>query len=403
VDYNSRNFCILPWSHLYFFTDGFAYPCPKLAGDSKFRLGKNDDSIEALWNSDVLKTMRMRMLQNKNIPECDLHCNDNISSCKKHVGLDLLEYVQSNIIGTLADGSSPKVTLIGANIIDSNLCNLKCVYCHKNYSSKHFDGTILKGINDGTEIYSTYFNNLKEIWLAGGEPVLHEMSYKILLRLIDENKTDIRLRVITNLSHTSYKGNDFYKLLSKFKNAIVFGSWDMDGQIGEYIREGSDSNKIKNTINYINSLNIRFYLQPVISIFNIMFLHDFHVRLFEEKLIKKDNVRYYPLTEPDYYRISILPDDIKFKISEDLYSYIDWINQEKNIDNYANHEHPSLYVNRIIKLMNTGIGGHSNFSPDINKKRLKAFFKITHAKDIETYGYFKFLTLYKDFTPEKWL
>jgi sulfatase maturation enzyme AslB (radical SAM superfamily) len=403
MDYNSKNFCILPWSHLYFFTDGHAYPCPKLAGDPKFILGKNTDSVESLWNSDVLKTMRMRMLQNKEITECDMHCNKNISSCKAHVGLDLLEYVKSNIIGTLADGTSRTVTLLGANIIESNLCNYKCVYCHKNYSSKHFDGTIMKSIGENTELYTKYFDGLKEIWLAGGEPVLHDMSYKILERLIAENKLDTRIRVITNLSCIGLKNKDFYKLLSNFKNAIVYGSWDMDGAIGEYIREGSNSDTIYKTIHHINSQHIKFYLQPVISIFNIFYLFDFHKRLYEKGLIKRDNVRYYPLTDPDYYRISILPDNMKLSITELLYNYIEWLEEEQEPDLYANHERPGSYVNKIIKLMNTGIGGHYNFSPEENRKRLKMFFNITQEKDLEKYGYHKFLSLYKDHSPQNWL
>lgn len=402
MDYNSRNFCILPWSHLYFFTDGNVYPCPKLAGDDKFILGKNSDCIESLWNSDVLKSMRVRMMQNKSIPRCDEQCNDNISSCKKHIGLDLLDFVKSNIIGTQADGTSRKITLLGANIIDSNKCNLKCVYCHKGYSALHNNGTILKGLGENTELYTTYFDGLKEIWLAGGEPVLHDMTYEILERLLKANKLDIRLRVISNLSHTSYKHKDFYKLLSNFKNAIVFGSWDMDGKLGEYIRENSCSETIKNTIRYINSFNIKFYLQPVISIFNIMHLYDFHLRLYSESLIKKDSIRYYPLMSPEYYRISILPDDIKLKITERLYEYIDWLNI-KDPDLYANNERPDKYVNRIIKLMNSGEGGHSDFSPEQNFKYLKEFFKITQEKDTKKYGYFKFLNLYKEYNPNKWV
>lgn len=402
MDYKSKHFCILPWSHLYFFTDGNAYPCPKLAGDKKFILGKNTDKIEDLWNSDGLKTMRMRMLQNKNIPECDFHCNENLSSCKKHVGLDLLEYVKSNVIKTRVDGTAPEITLLGANIIDSNLCNLKCIYCHKNYSSRHFDGTVLRGVEGNSELYTKYFDNLKEVWLAGGEPVIQDKTYEILNRLKNSNK-EIRIRVITNLSFREYKGNDFYKLLSNFKNAIVYGSWDMDGAVGEYIREGSNSLIIKENIKYINSLNIKFYLQPVISIFNVMYIFDFHRRLFNEGILRKNNVRYYPLTEPDYYRISILPDDVKLSVTEDLYNYADWLDLTECTDLSANHELPSEYIKKIIKLMNTGEGGHTEFSPEKNYKRLKEFFNITNKKDIQTYGYFKFLSLYKDFNPNSWL
>jgi hypothetical protein len=108
--------------------------------------------------------------------------------------------------------------------------------------------------------------------------------------------------------------------------------------------------------------------------FNIFYLYSFHKRLFEKGLVKRDNVRYYPLTDPDFYRISILPDNIKLMVTETLYNYIEWLEQEQNPDLYANHERPGSYVKRIIKLMNTGEGGHHGFSPEENKKRLKMCF-----------------------------
>lgn len=395
MNYKSRNFCILPWSHIYFFTDGYAYPCPKLAGNKKFRLGSNNDSLSELWNSDALKTMRLKMLKDETIPECNMHCNDNITSCKKFIGNDLLEHTKPFIQSTNADGSVKDINFIGANVIENNKCNFKCQYCCKDYSNHHSPNKIIKNtFKEKNKIFENLFN-LKEIWLAGGEPVIEEKTYELLDELIRNKQTFIRLRVITNLSHIEYRGRKFYEILKAFPDCIVFGSWDMDGNIGEYIRKNSNSNVILSNIRYITNLGIKFCLQPVISIFNIMHIHQFHKRLYNLELIGKHDVRYYTLTSPKIHRISILPNNIKDKITLDLNDYTNWLYSESITDWYANLEHPGHFVQKIINLMNTGIGGHED--NDDCDSLFNEFLRSTYSHDIKTYGYFKFNNLYKEY------
>jgi len=401
MNFKSRNFCILPWTHIYFFTDGYAYPCPKLAGNKKFRLGSNNDNLSELWNSDVLKTMRLKMLRDEAIKECDMHCNNNITSCKKFVGNDLLDCSMQFIQSTNTDGSVDNINFIGANVIENNKCNFKCQYCCKDYSNLHSTSKQIQNTFNNQNAIFENLSNLKEIWLAGGEPVIEEKTYELLDCLIKNNQTNIRLRVITNLSNIEYKGKKFYELLRLFSDCIVFGSWDMDGKIGEYIRKNSNSNIILNNIRYIKSLGIKLCLQPVISIFNIMHIYKFHKRLYNLELIGKQDMRYYTLTSPKIYRISILPKNVKVKVTEDLYNYVNWLNSDKITDFYANLEHPGTFVKKIINLMNTGKGGHED-NGDCSQL-FNEFLKFTYSQDIKTYGYFKFSNLYKEYKLDEYI
>ena len=163
---------------------------------------------------------------------------------------------------------------------------------------------------------------------------------------------------------TSYKGKQVYDLLEKFKDVIVFGSWDMDGESGNTIREHSKSNIIKQTIKYIQTKNIKFYLQSVMSIYNLADYPDFHMRMFEEGILRKDNIRYYNLSYPEHYRYSILPEVQKQTIRAKLLNYKLWLTDA--IDTFPNAEHPTITIDKIIECMMTGKWGHWGFNTDNN-------------------------------------
>lgn len=402
---DTPHFCAVPFSHVYFFSDGYAYPCPMLAGKEKFRLGKNTDSLESLWNSKVMKDMRLKMLNDKLIIECHNKCNVNINSCKKHLGEEAIKQNLAKIELTSSDGSLP-INFSIWNIMDSNRCNLACNYCNGDYSNRHLNGGLIRKSfsldYNMIDIYKDNVEFVEEVWFAGGEPVILESTYK-LLELLKSKKETVRIRFITNLMFTEFRGIKVYELLKEFKDVIVFGSWDLDGRIGEYIRYGNKSDTIIKNINYINSLGLKFVLQPVMSIFNIFDFPDFHKRMHEQGVLRKDNVRYYVLSGPDYFRFSILPSYIKSIVTENLNEYVSWLGESNNYDIFPNREQPSLYVKKMINLLNTGAGGHTGYSKENNFNRLKKFFIETQKQDIKKYGYFKFLSLYKKYTPEKWL
>ena len=53
------------------------------------------------------------------------------------------------------------------------------------------------------------FDDLEEIYFAGGEPMLMEEHYAILDLLLKHGKTDVKLRYATNFSQTVYKEETF--------------------------------------------------------------------------------------------------------------------------------------------------------------------------------------------------
>lgn len=388
---NAPNFCIVPWVHMYYFTDGYVYPCPSLAGREDMRLGKTSEDQRVLWNSDVSKSLRSQMIKNEFIQPCFDECNGCLNSCKKYFGLDLLDHAKQSILSTTADGTSD-YNFIAWNIIESNICNLKCRYCSFQYSNLWDENkTVHRGLPyaDLISLYEKNYDIVKEIWFASGEPILQESTYYFLDKLLKDNKTNVRIRLITNLMKYQYKNRNIYDLLSQFEDVIVFGSWDLNGERGEYIRTNSCSNTIKNTIKEINSKKIPFILQSVMSIFNLYYYPKFHKELHEEGLIKKDNIRYYNLHGPFKYRYSILPVSIKNEIKDKLTEYKEWLGD--NLDPFPNRECPLSVIDKIIDTLYTGKWGHWGFSEKENENYYNMFLRenAINAKNIKFNRLFK--------------
>ena len=394
---NKPNFCILPWTHLYYFTDGYVYPCPSLVNDKSMRLGKCTDSKDALWNSEVLKDLRKKMLKDEFIKPCFKMCNGSLNSCKKYVGLESLEHAKETILTTKEDGTA-NYNFINWNLIESNLCNLQCKYCSFYYSNLWDENKeVRRGLpfNDLIDLYDSNYDLVKEIWFASGEPVLQKSTYYFLNRLIKDKRTNVKIRLITNLMKTNYLGQNIFDLLKQFKDVIVFGSWDLNGERGEFIRKNSSAPVIKNTIKQINEKGIPFILQSVISIFNIYYFPEFHKEMYEEGLLKKDNIRYYNLNGPHKFRYSILPLKIKNKIKDNLLLYKEWLGP--GLSEFPNRECPLKVIDKIIETLYTGKWGHWDFNENINEEKYRIFYNEIFYKngvlDKNTFKLFKEILL----------
>jgi len=368
--------CDLPWTHLYYHTDGNVYPCPLLVGNRDYKLGSNENTIDELWNNSILKKLRIELLSGAPPKECINKCYKHFNACHD-IYTDALRQDAERQRGiTSKDGRcEPNHTLW--YVLESNKCNLKCVYCSPGCSSSHA-GYVKKALPvDYTRIYDVN-KNVVEIWFSSGEPILQPSTYSILKDLIAKDKVDVKIRLITNLTNTHYRGETPYTLLEQFTDVKVFGSWDADGIQGENIRVNSNSDTIKNNIKFIKRHNIDFYLVSVMSILNIEDYPDFHKRLYSEGLIKKDQVRYFNLTHPEHFRYSILPLKIKERIKVKLLEYKNWLSD--STDTYPNNCHPCKAIDKIINCMMTGEGGHLGFSEENNTMWYMEFLKWKKLK-----------------------
>jgi len=379
----SNTFCILPWIHLYANPDGNVLPC--CVGDYRLPLGNvQKNTIKEVWNSDKFKDMRLNMLAGKKCNECVSCYNDeeaNNRSFRQSSNKQYSEFL-SIVDDTNDDGSLDNITLKYLDIRWSNICNFKCRSCSGTYSSSLAKEEardkiyIFAGGNSNDFLYKQiepYLSSINEIYFAGGEPLLMDKHYEILNTLIDTNNTDIKIRYNTNLSSLKYKDIVVTDLWKEFSNLHVSVSLDSWSERAEYIREGTDWNRIISNLRFIKQEcpQIHIGIASVISVFNVYTLPDFIEYMNDNDLIDKDMYAVmYSLINPNFYSFNIFPNLLKQQIIDKLTK----VNYNTQLQ---------TQINNVISLLKK-----SHFDPALQvefKKNTEHFDSIRNKSFIKTF------------------
>jgi len=154
----------------------------------------------------------------------------------------------------------------------NNTCNLMCRMCNGSLSSswlslikKHPDE---KWHRDYTELgYADHLKfdklefyeelpNVRHIKLLGGEPFLMKEVYRTLDYVMDsKHAKNINLHVTTNL--TQPFSDWWHKVVDNFKSVQIMGSVDGLGSRYEYIRPGSNFQKVSDMAKQLNDLTAK--------------------------------------------------------------------------------------------------------------------------------------------------
>jgi len=330
----SKTFCILPWIHFYANPDGTVLPC--CIGDHRLPLGNvQKNSIIEIWNSDQYKEMRLNMLSGNRCKECT-SCYQSedagVNSFRQSVNKDYAEFFNF-ADETNSDGSLDTMKLKYLDIRWSNICNFKCRSCSSTYSSSWATEDNKQGQNKSVFIFAggnnndllyeqikPYISEVKEIYFAGGEPLLMDKHYDILKHLIDIDNTDIKIRYNTNLSSLAFKNISVIDLWKKFSNVHLNVSLDSWGDRAEYIREGTEWKTIIDNINTVktNCPHIHLGVSSVVSAFNVYTLPEFTDYLLDNQLFEASSISFYNLIHPNFYSFDIFDAETKTGIIKKL-------------------------------------------------------------------------------------
>ena len=351
---------------MYYFTDKKVYPCCKLAGNPNYALGSTTENTEQLWNSEVLKQLRLDIIAEREPRECVENCYNNINPLHVHVPLEIKQSKEKFFSSTSIDGSFPQ-NLVIWNVNESNVCNFACTYCCEEFSNQ-FGNTTHKSfdtIEQMMNLFKQHASKIKTLYLSSGESHLQPGYYKMLEFLLENNILDLEINVHTNLSGFTFGNKNLFKLLNQFTNATVFASLDSYGERAEYIRLGTNWSIIeKNRQELFNYNQIKFAVQSVITNLNIWSLPDFHYDWYQKGFLRKDNIRYFPLTSPEELHISVLKENMKSKITTKYLDYMEFLEDEQSI--ILNNKTPLAKVTEIINYMN-------NTSPITNLGKFEYF------------------------------
>lgn len=132
-----------------------------------------------------------------------------------------------------------------------NTCNLTCVYCGPQFSSKWAELRNAKqGFRNPLTFSDHMLKSLDMITLAGGEPALIKSNVALLDRLWEINP-DCQIIVNTNL--TMVKSNPVFERFVKFKNSTVIVSFEAVDTRYEYIRQGASWQEFSANMQWISS------------------------------------------------------------------------------------------------------------------------------------------------------
>ena len=314
-----KNFCVLPWTGFELEPDGTVKNCI-IAKDSIGDIHKND--IESILQSTENQNIKSQML-NKQFPGSCSGCYfqekgratsfDSISS--------RLYYAKE--IGTTVDNKllddENGFDLRHVDLRWNNKCNQACVYCGPQYSSKWAQELKVKQEvkKENVEKVKQYvFKNikkLKNVYLAGGEPMLMNDNKEFLTLLLEHNP-NVHIRVNTNLSSTK---TGVFQLLCKFKNVHWTLSVESMGKEYEYIRHhGSWEDFLKNlkhiqTLDHKISFNMLYFILNYKSIFDC-------IDYFRSIGFHDNSFIIGPLYTPEYLNIRHLPSNIKQEVVDIL-------------------------------------------------------------------------------------
>jgi radical SAM protein with 4Fe4S-binding SPASM domain len=336
------HFCMLPWIHLHAFPDGRAYPCCL----SEYNMPVGDlktQTMKQVWNSEGMREMRTNMLNHKPSKECS-RCYEQEKS-----GFVSMRHSMSQNFGhhvelvdkTLADGTLEDFKIRYYDIRFSNVCNFRCRSCGSTFSSNWYNDEVkLWGPKDQPRIMyagrteedmweqmQEHIPHLERIYFAGGEPLIMEEHYRLLNELVKRKMFHVNLVYNSNFSKLAYKDQNVLEIWKLFDSVSIGASLDASYQRGEYMRKGTVWTDIVENRKRMQDTcpQVDFYISPTVSIFNVLHIVDFHREWVELGLIGPQDINVNILQSPDWYRIDILPEEIKDQVRKKVLEHIEWL------------------------------------------------------------------------------
>jgi len=259
----SKVFCMAPWVHINNIPNGDILPC--CIGLDGPMGNLYSENIEDIWNGQKYKDFRKDLMNDIPSKQCERCYKEeswgNAHPLRKtfnHHFQDQYEDLVEN--STNDDGHLNKMNLLRWDFRFSNLCNLACTSCSPSYSSTWVP--IAKKLNPNYQ--EPQFNNskinrdkfintiktqadvVKEIYFAGGEPLIQSEHYEILEHIDNLKKLDkIDFTYSTNLTSLTFKSTNIIDYWKRIKNLRVLVSLDeIDNNRLHYIRYPATADKI---------------------------------------------------------------------------------------------------------------------------------------------------------------
>lgn len=330
------NLCIAPWVHLHTWPNNKVYPC--CLTPMEYTIGDlTNNTIEEVWNGQPLRDMRAQFMNDER-PESCYRCwniEDSGGSSYRHHLNKTFTHDFDLVKSTREDGFVHSTNIKYWDFRFSNICNFKCRTCGPQLSSGWYEdteklyGTLPNDLPDPQhrvtkptwQELQPLFDIVEEIYFAGGEPLIMEEHYRILNKLVDMGKFNVSLSYNTNFSRLKYKKLHVLDIWPKFETVKIGASIDAMGQRAEFMRAGTNWDKIVENRNQmkIKSPNTHFFTNITLGVMNCFHILDFYKWSIENDFIPHPKDIHINLVQfPKHYSLQALPIEYKKQLT-DLY------------------------------------------------------------------------------------
>ena len=383
-------FCAEPWTGIRIRPDGTLYYCHTSRGPFEEEIGKLDNirdlDLDHYYSSARCQQIQNDLLQGQSVKGCSVCYNaeKNLEFSYRHrrnlqmaifSGKHFEKSFKESSIQTRFEQHGTKPLFY--NITLSNLCNLGCVMCNEEWSSKLAQDFKKINVRHGSKFYSiqdqsidwsrdpavwqrflSHMINNKEkicVHFQGGEPMLHKRFVEFVDHCVEQNDVDFHLTLVSN--GTIYN-EDLIKKFCKFKSFQMELSIENLSASNEYIRYPVDNHQLRsNIVKFLQHRNEHFdvVIRTVPQLLSVIDYDTILEFCLENHLIVDSN----RIENPDFFKPNLLPDNIKNMVVQRLEAFRFRLTEKKPgylSSNIRNKEflHQSLNdnINLVIGLIN---------------------------------------------------
>lgn len=297
----------------------------------------NTQSFAEIWNGDAINELRAKFAKGEKDSRCAVCCR------LEEAGGKSIRQETHEKFGAIFQEQETNLPFT-FDIRFSNACNFACRTCWHGASSGWFseakqmkrnlgEKALLQNIQDFDAFIAESGEALlqaKEIYFAGGEPLVTKEHYLLLDWLVKNKATQIHLRYNTNFSLLQMGEHNVLDYWKLFRKVEILSSIDAHGKLGEYIRKGFDWEQYKQNRELIRKhKHIKFLIAPTISVFSILNLPALYQTCLLEQIIEADGLYINMLDRPLQYNTKALPEDYKQKVVTEYKAFYDWANKKQ--------------------------------------------------------------------------
>lgn len=257
------------------------------------------------WSTDpAFAPIRNSMLKGEQIPERCRVCYEREDLGEESARqFESLEWVMDLRLKHIDDLTKIRYPVL-YEIRPSNKCNIMCRMCDDKHSHLIEQEHKKLGWPIVTDQWKMQdfpydkidFDTVRRIYWAGGEPTIMPEFYAFLRRCIKNGNVDFDLNIGSNMVKIS---DTLLDLLKEFPRVNWAVSIDGYGRVNDYIRWGSDFDRIVENCHKVLDLNHVVSFQTVFSMWNATRIHE--IFEFYDREFPKSNCLVQPAGMFDSY------------------------------------------------------------------------------------------------------